>query len=402
VTAHTARAHAKLSPSGAHRWINCPGSIRESAGVVEKSSVFADEGTAAHTLAELCLSERLDAVDFLGGHVNVKSGKVFRNPGEGDRVFAIDDEMVDAVQVYVDEVRRLTVPGDEVEYEAKLDLSHIPGMAFGTGDCVIYRPGSRHLIIADLKYGKGVPVDAEDNPQTRAYALGAAQRFHNRGVATIESVIVQPRCPHPDGAIRRELIDAIDLLEFRMDLEAAAAATAAPDAPLNPGEWCVFCPAKATCAALRGRVLAAAEMEFADEPPPVSSLDADFMARVLRQAGLIKGWLKGVEERAHQMARDGTPPTGFKLVASKAFRRWTDEAATERYLATVLDLTEDQIYAERKINSPAQMEKVVGAKRKSLLADLITAKSSGTILVPSDDPRPPAKADAEDEFASAV
>lgn len=401
---HAARAHAKLSPSGAHRWIECPGSIRMSAGIDEKSSVFADEGTAAHTLAELCLREKSDPVDYLGGHVDVKTGKVFRAEGTGDRVFTIDDEMVDAVGLYVETVRGLTGPDDEVEYEARLDLTHIPGMAFGTGDCVIYRPATRHLIIADLKYGKGVAVDAENNPQTRAYALGASKRFHNRGVDTIESVIVQPRCPHPAGVVRRETIDILDLVEFRIELEAAAAATAALDAPLNPGDWCRFCPAAPTCPALRQKVLATAEMEFGAEPPVVNEMTREDIGRVLREADILKGWVKRVEEHGHQMARDGNPPIAengrpFKLVASRATRRWKDEDATVKYLSAVVELDDAQIYAERKVKSPAQLEKVIGAKRKGEIADLIVAKSSGTILVPEEDPRPSVKVGAEEEFA---
>lgn len=420
MNAHSARAHAKLSPSSAHRWIECPGSVRMSEGIDEKSSVFADEGTAAHTLAELCLREGAEPADFLGGHVDVNTGKVSRAAGEGERVYPIVDEMVDAVSLYVDTVRGMVGEGDEVEYEARLDLRHIPGMAFGTGDCVIYKPATRHLIIADLKYGKGVPVDAENNPQTRAYALGASQRFHNRGVDTIESVIVQPRCPHPAGVVRRETIDVLDLVEFRIELEAAAAATAEPDAPLNPGEWCRFCPAAATCPALRQKVLETAEMEFAEpsdvgalapdqfvdvdtglvvRPPPVSTLTADDMALVLKQAGVLKDWLKRVEERAHQMARDGEPPTGFKLVASRATRRWLNEDEAITRFTNVLGLSDEQIYVEPTVRSPAQIEKIIGTKRKAEIADLIVAKSSGTILVPTEDPRPSVKSDAEEEFA---
>lgn len=402
MTAHASRAHAKLSPSAAHRWMECPGSIRMSEGIAQKSGVFADEGTAAHTLAELCLRESCDAADFLGGHVNIRTGKVSRDTCEGDGVFVIDDEMVDAVQVYVDVVREIVEPGDEVEYEAKLDLSHIPGMGWGTGDCVVYKPETRQLVVVDLKYGKGVAVRAKDNPQTRAYALGASQRFHNRGVERIDSVIVQPRCPMPGDApagVRREEIDIVDLVEFRRELESAARATQAADAPLNPGDWCRFCPAAASCPALRGRVLAVAEMEFAnDEPPAVADMSPEAMAGVLGQAGLIKDWLKRVEERAHDMARDGNPPTGFKLVASRATRKWRDEDATVKYLAAVVELDDDQIYAPQKVRSPAQIEKVLGAKRKGEIADLVVSRSSGSILVPEEDPRSPIKADAEQEF----
>lgn len=402
MTAHAVRAHAKLSPSSSHRWMECPGSIRLSAGIEEKSSVFADEGTAAHTLAELCLQGNQDAVDFLGGHVNIRNGKVHRAAGEGEGIFAIDDEMVDAVQTYLDTVRSTIEADDEVEYEARLDLRHIPGMEFGTGDCVIYKPAKRRLVVIDLKYGKGVPVEAEDNPQTRTYALGAARRFHNRGLDWVESVIVQPRCPHPDGAVRREVIDVLDLVQFRVEIAAAAARTKEADAPLNPGDWCKFCPAAAICPALRARVKATAEMEFMDTPPAVDSMSLEAMAGVLREAGVIKDWVKRVEEHAHQLARDGTPPTGFKLVWGRATRRWKDEDAARKYLSAVADMTDDQIFADPKMRSPAQVEKILGAKRKAEIADLVTSKASKTNLVPLDDPRPAAKVDAEEEFGEAA
>lgn len=400
--AHTTRAHAKLSPSSAHRWLNCPGSIRLSEGIATKSSAFADEGTAAHTLAELCLRMNSAPVDYLGGHVNIKLGRVYQNPGEGDGVFEVDDEMADAVGLYVDTVRALIEPGDEVEYEVELDLTHIPGMKKGTGDVTVYKPAKRHLIIVDLKYGKGVAVSASGNPQERTYALGATQRYHNRGVDTVECVVVQPRCPLPGDnppGVRREVIDAVELLEFRFELATAAAETMKPDAPLKPGDWCKFCPAAAGCPALRERVAAAAEYEFG-ETPPVGQMTSDEIADVLSEAFIIKDWLKAVEERANQMARDGNPPTGFKLVANRATRRWKDEAATVAFCFNVLDLTDDETYVEPKLRSPAQMEKVLGSKRKSELADLIVSKSSGTILVAEEDPRPAVKVDAEKEFAA--
>lgn len=425
MSAHSARKHAKLSPSAAHRWSACPGSVRLSAGIESKSSIFADEGSAAHQLAERCLTDGTDPVEWLGGHVDIRTGAVCgarpKGPPEQPGCFEVTDEMVDAVQLYVDTVREHVGAGDEVEYEAKLDLRHIPGMEFGTGDCVIFSEQKRSLTIIDLKYGRGVPVDVKSNEQLRAYALGAAKRFHNRGVETITTIIVQPRCPHPDGPVRSETIDIVDLIEFRVDLEAKAKATEANDAPLVPGDHCGFCPAKAICPALRARVRAVAELEFGpavgsqgttpgvtapgDEVtetvrPAPGNLSPDEMARVLREADLIKGWLKAVEERANAMAREGSPPTGFKLVAGRATRRWRHEDdAIVTHLEMTCNMDDRDIYTEPKLKSPAQIEKVLGSKRKGEIAGLIVSKASGTLLVPVEDPRPPVKADAEDEFA---
>lgn len=397
-----------------------------SEGIPNKSSAFADEGTAAHELAEKCLRDGCDPIEWLGGHVDIKSGAVCGARPDGppgqDGCFEITEEMVAAVDLYVETVRGYAGADDEVEYEARLDLTHIPGMAFGTGDCVIYKPATRHLVVIDLKYGRGVPVDVKANEQLRAYALGAARRHHNRGVSAVTTVIVQPRCPHPDGPVRSETIDAVDLLEFRIDLEGKAIATQAPDAPLVAGDHCKFCPAAATCPALRQKVLAVAEMEFSPAegsllnpgasapgveivepapglPPPVDAMTPDAMARVLRDAGIVRDWIKRVEERANDMAKAGTPPTGWKLVGSRATRKWRNEDEAESFLKIVLSIAPDDIYVEPKMKSPAMVEKMIGRKRYPEIANLVISRSSGTILVPVEDPRPPVRADAEEEFA---
>lgn len=397
--AHSSRSHAKLSPSAAHRWFECPGSVRLSADIPNKSSRFADEGTAAHTLGELCIKNGFDASDFAGGHVDLKTGKVHRHEGDGDHCFAITDEMVEAVQLYVDTVRSLILPGDEHELECKLDLTHIPGMEFGTGDFLRYRPSTQELVICDLKYGKGVPVEVEGNEQLLTYADGTAKRFHNRGLSKVMMVIVQPRRPHPKGPVRVWTIDALELLEFRFDLKAAAEATKQPDAPLKPGHWCKFCPAAATCPALTKHSLEVAEIEFAEEPTSVVDLEPEKIAEVLTKAGVLKDWIKRVEERAHQMALEGNPPIGFKLVHSTSHRKFRD-TVTPDYLADMLGVSADDLVTEPKLRSPAQVEKVIGAKRKKEIEPLVYKPKGKVILAPESDPRESVRPDAEEEFAA--
>lgn len=394
---HSARAHARLSPSSAHRWFACPGSPAAEAQFPSTSSVHADEGTAAHTLAEFCLQNKVDPADFLGGHVNIKTGKVDRSEAEGKNIFAIDEEMVDGVGLYVETVRSLIAPGDEFEFEAKLDLRHIEGMDFGTGDFIRYRPETRHLVVADLKYGRGVPVDVVENEQLMTYAEGTATRYHNRGLDKIELVIVQPRCPHPDGSVRRYEIDVLDLVDFRFKITEAAKATMQPDAPRIPGDHCRWCKAAPTCEALRQHSLAIAEMEFADEPPKVASFSVAELATLLPKLDVVENWIKSVKNRAHEIAAtDGLP--GYKLVHSTSHRKWKDEAEATQYLGSVIDLSEDQIYADPKMRSPAQIEKILGAKRKKEIEGLIHKPPGKVILVPDSDPREPARPDAESEF----
>lgn len=396
--AHTDRAHARLSPSSAHRWFQCPASPNAEAPFPNTSSSFADHGTAAHTLGELCIRNGFDTCDFAGGHVNIKTGKVHKHEAEGDGIFMVDDEMVEGVQLYVDTVRSLIQDGDDIEVEAKLDLTHIPGMEFGTGDFLRYRPSTKELVICDLKFGKGVPVEVEENEQLLTYAEGTAKRFHNRGLTRVMMVIVQPRCPHPKGPVRVWTIDVLDLAEFRFKLVAAALATQKPDAPFVPGEHCKFCKKAPTCEALRSFALKEAELEFSDEPPVVDTLEAEMISKVLAKAGVIGDWIKRVQERAHAMAMEGNPPPGFKLVHSTSHRKFKDEVTAD-YLNDMLGLDMADLVTEPKLRSPAQVEKLLGKKRKGEIETLVYKPKGKIILAPVDDPREAVKPSAEDEFA---
>lgn len=397
VEAQSHRAHARLAPSASHRWMMCAGSPNAEAQFENKSSVFADHGTAAHELASLCLKHGFDASDFAGGHVNIRTGKVHRHEAEGDGIFMIDDEMVEGVQLYVDTCRSLIQDGDEVEIECRLDLTHIPGMESGSGDFLRYRPSTKEIVIADLKYGKGVAVDVEENEQLLTYAEGTAKRFHNRGLTKVMMVIVQPRCPHPKGPVRVWTIDTLDLVDFRFKLVAAAAATMEPNAPRVPGDHCRFCRASATCDALRGFALKEAELEFSDEPPVVDTLEAEMISKVLAKAGILGDWVKRVQERAHAMAMEGNPPPGFKLVHSTSHRKFKDEVTAD-YLNDMLGIDLADLVTEPKLRSPAQVEKLLGKKRKGEIESLVYKPKGKIILAPSSDPREAVKPDAETEF----
>src|SRR6185312_9025158 len=201
--AHSQRAHARLAPSAAHRWLNCPGSVAASVGIPETNSRFADEGTAAHTLVEYCFRENLDADACLGLWIDVETGTICGGTGraiQGDNVYEVTEEMSEAAQMFLDYVRPLC-EGAEVEVEAKLDLRHIEGMDFGTGDFTAYSPGEKWLAIVDFKYGSGV-----------------VRRFAGRGLTSVTLVVIQPRAPHPQGPIRFAYFSPLDLMDFEQDL----------------------------------------------------------------------------------------------------------------------------------------------------------------------------------------
>lgn len=387
-------AHAKLGPSSAERWFACPGSIAASAGMPNESGVFAAEGTAAHGLAAYCLEHGFDAGRFLDG-VSGPGGPVEDAEADKETLFDIDDEMVDAVQTYLDLCRGFMMPPWEYQIEQRLDLTAVHKDVFGTGDFISYHPGTKALIVVDYKHGKGHAVEVSQNKQLLTYAVGAALRFHNRGLGNVDLYVVQPRCPHKDGAVRHASYDSGELLEFRFALADAAAATEAADAPRVAGEHCYFCPAAPTCVERRNLAMQAAESEFGE----VDGMSPDKVAGILREADQMKNWIKRVEAFGQSEAQHGRLPTGFKLVAKRATRKWKSKEDARIYLTTVLEIDEADVFADPKMKSPAQIEALIGKKRKSELAGLYEAISSGANLVPEEDDRPALQPNAEKEFA---
>ncbi len=387
-------AHARLSASSAHRWMKCAGAPRLEAMVPEgETSIHAIEGTAAHELAETCLRNPLKQPhDYIGTYIAV--------PGSEDAI-EVTEEMADAVALFVDHVRAvLTQPGAQYGFEERVSLEALnpPQPMFGTTDAWVWMPDSGTLIIEDFKYGKGVLVEVENNPQLLTYALGTVLKLRVRP-QQIMLVVVQPRAEHEDGPIRTAEISWEELVAFRQELMEAARAASAPDAPVGPvGDHCRFCRAKAICPAQRSTAVAVAQSEFdalpAKGPPPPEALTQDQLIEVLSKAHYVEDWLASVREYAKRELEQGRPIPGFKLVAKRATRRWIDESAAEAWLRKKYRVGD--IFTKKMV-SPAQAEKL-GA----VPAELIEAKSSGHNLAPESNPRPAITpgADAVDEFST--
>lgn len=406
------RAHAILGASSSHRWIECPGSIGLSEGVENEQTEFAREGSAAHEVAERCLIEGVDAEVFEGELI-----EGYDATEEFDAIY-VDDNMAVAVQQYLDTVRQdftLAIDdwdlsgGDpdgepEMLVEERFDLSHVYDGMFGTNDSLVFMPARKHLIVYDYKHGQGISVEVERNPQLMYYALGALTgKYNNRDIETVELVIVQPRCMHRDGPVRRWTTTAEDLHEFRSELIAAAKATEAKNATFKAGDWCKFCPAAAVgrCDYLTDFVVAMTMADFTVKGeilmPAFETLSPKKKAQILTNAKVIDTWLKGIKKAAHSDALAGKSIPGYRLVQSKPRRHWKNDVRTVDELQD-MGMTAKQIYAPRKIKTPAQMETLFKGKKKKLIAHLWENRSSGISLVQSNDPRPDLKPSAEDEF----
>jgi hypothetical protein len=380
-------AHAILSPSAAYRWFACPGSIRLSSGVEGKSSVFAQEGTAAHTLAEMCLTGGMDAVIYIGGSIDVDG-----------TLYDVTEEMADAVQVFLDLVRGFVEDGYEMRAEVKLDLGHLWPGQFGTGDAVLFKPDIGDLHVVDFKYGRGVVVEPDENPQLLSYLSGAARLFHNHKVESVSAHIVQPRTP--GAAINSWETTVERLADFEDEFRQAAEIASRGDAPLVPGDWCQFCPAAGFCPALRDQSLKIAQAEFTDGDivlPDVVKLDARQLGKIMSEVALVEAWCGAVREHALASALDGITPDGFKIVAKMTKRRWVDDDKAAGALRSLYELDDKDLYI-RKIISPAAAEKLVGKASAKSLASLTTKPPGGATLAPLSDKRKPLSTDAAGEF----
>lgn len=374
-------AHSQIGASSMHRWAACPGSVRLSAGIVSKSSKYAEEGSDAHALGALCLKEQSAPGFYIGEDLD-----------EDGRQFTVTDEMAEAVQVYVQHVESLTLGGKNTfMVEHKFDLTSVYPGCFGTADCVVWDAKEKMLHVVDYKHGAGIPVDVADNPQLQYYGLGALITA-GFPAKKIKLTIVQPRCDHPGGPVRSWDIDAIDLLDFRADLIQFAKATEDPNALLAPGDHCRFCPAAALCPALEERSQALAKVEFTATVP----YDPAKLKLALDSLPEIEARVKAVREFAYAEAEAGRAVPGYKLVAKRATRKWRDEGAVIDKLQKEIG---DDLFEPRKLKTPAQMEKLVA---KAEIAQFTVAESSGHTLVPETDKRPAVKLDAKSEFEAAV
>ena len=376
-------AHSSWGASSAHRWMSCPGAIRMSQDIPRTTSRYAQEGSCAHELAHMWLSSGPDRSILLDHALASKYPDV-----------EITEEMYEAVQLYVDTIRTdIATLGGTFRSEVRFDLSEVCEGLWGTADGVLTPEDL--LIVYDFKYGAGHRVEVKDNPQLKYYALGALLESNGRA-KRVDICIVQPRTYHPDGPVRRYSMHAVDLLEFRADLIEAVVRTRNPDAPLVPGDHCLFCPAEGVCLALKERTQELARIDFAHlnrGPPPPATMTIEEISDVLWNADMVENWLTAVRRHAQTLMEMGIEVPNHKLVPKRPQRKWKHEYGSEevvcRLLAHYPGLDENALF-KAELRSPAQIESLLKAQKADLteFKNLWDKVSSGSKIARNTDAQP--------------
>lgn len=391
-----AESHALLGASNARQWLGCPPSIRfvEYLDLPDEESPFAAEGTEAHALAELKLRLAFGQITKRQYSSRVRSRKKSEYYGA---------EMEEATDTYVSFVTGLAdALGEEsgetpmVDLEQRVDFSAYVPAGYGTADCIVVDGTDLHVI--DLKYGKGVAVSAEDNPQLKLYALGALERYGMLyGIETVITTIVQPRL----GSVSSDSYPVGDLVSWGRDYVAPRAELAfAGEGEYHPGEdTCRWCRAKGVCRARADEALKAACSDFSvgsiptpgeaaaklAAPPDLSDGE---VARLLAVCPLIEDWCKGVRADALERALSGTAFDGYKVVAGRSSRKIADTASA---IAALQDagVPEGDYLKPRELQGIGALTKALGKEKfEELLGPLVVKPQGKPTLVPDDDKRP--------------
>ena len=398
-------AHALLSPSAAERWINCPASVFLNKDIPDEGSVYADEGTAAHTIMELAGKEYFKGFEFdsIKTTLALKLAEMMTRGPQGK--FTITDtwadEVINCTRVWLTELDKVCggFP-DYVAFETRVNSVEIPnGSMGGTADCLMLVGDTLHVF--DYKHGQGVPVSAENNPQLSLYGYMAYMSHLDLPVKNIELHIVQPRadntnawktsvehlCTWFDEIVQPQAERVISICETgKYTLEDFTVTKSG----------CRFCKAKAACPAMTREV--STELDL---PRVLTVPDStEKLARLLDFKPVAEAYFDAVEKKVFDLLSNGQSVPGFKLVSGRpGNRKWTDSAqALDELKKAKLKMSE--YYKTPEVISPSQAEKlfkqgVIGERKWQTLQGLITRSEGKPTLAAVTDKRPALKSDTD-------
>lgn len=371
------RAHALLSASGSSRWLNCTASARLEEGIPDKGSFYAYEGTLAHEIGEAILLDDTGALDRHTKHELFYEG------------------MINEVEIYtsycqerLNELVTKDPTGADMYVEERLSLNKYIPNGFGTCDCILV--GGDSIEIVDLKFGKGVPVDVENNSQLMLYALGALDFLdYLYDFKTVRMTIAQVRTL----GITSFDMTVKDLRQWAEEVvkPKAVEADKGGTTPV-PGDWCTFCKFRNRCKPRADRL-----QSIVDRYKGKDSLSEEDIANILSNAKSIEKWIKDIKDYALEEAMNGVQFPGWKLVEGRSNRRIADEVGLVNTLLQE-GYEEQELYKPKELNNLTTLEKLVGAKKFSEIGDPYLIKPTGapTLVVESD--KRPALYSAEDDF----
>lgn len=367
---HAERDHAILSPSSAKRWMHCTPSalLAEAAG--SKSSVYTEEGTLAHEIAEHALTQYLNGSydPIIDEELPIKDEHI-KNP-----LFSID--MANYIRDYCDYVIGENYEMQKADglskmfLERKVDITDYAPDSFGSVDVTLESDKTIHII--DLKYGAGVKVTADHNEQMMLYALGALKAAASQNITNIRMTIAQVRLDHYDTfeMSKGELLDWAEKV-----LKPAAKAAIQGKGKQVIGSWCGFCPVKAQCRAQRDAILA----DFDEKPEPLLLSDEEIVD-LIGKIDTYKSWIESVNKYVYDRAIQGHKWEGYKLVAGRSSRVIKDEAKIRQALLN--EFLEDEVL-NIKLKGIGDLEKLLGKKVfNARFGDAIESRPGAPKLVP--------------------
>ncbi len=370
---HSERAHAVLSASGAEKWLNCPPSARLEESYPDTSSPYAKEGTLAHEIAEFktrnYFIETLPKRTFTSKLNKFKKDELYQNEM---------DEYTESYLEYIKEVAMRYPSKPYIALEKKIDFSKYVPDGYGTCDCIMIHGNDMHII--DFKYGKGVPVSAENNSQLMLYALGALEAYRMLyQIDTVHLSIFQPRIDN----ISCFEISATNLLSWAVgEVEPKAKLAYDGIGDFKAGEHCRFCKAQAQCRAKAESIISVFPIK--EEP---ALLTDDEIGLILAKAKELVSWSNAVEDYALNAILSGKEIQGWKAVEGRSVRVFSD--ADKAFEKIVESGTPEEMLYERKPLSLSQIEKLLGKKEfESIVSSFVIKPQGKPTLAPSDDKRP--------------
>lgn len=392
---HSKREHALLSASGSSRWLNCTPSARLEDEFEETTSDADAEGTLAHEYAELMLQKhykRIDAETFKKGKIRVLTSEHYY------------DGMLEPVMVYVDYVKTRFKAAKRRNKQAlllieeRVDLTDYVPDGFGSCDTVIVSDGIMDVI--DLKFGKGIQVESEDNTQLMLYALGALVKYELLfDIHTVQMTIVQPRLDH----ISTTKMNVGDLLAWGETVVKPKAAIAFKgEGDFCSGSWCRWCKFAPTCRALADANMAITKLDFEPDDDIAQKLEkADIytlldrsrklsdheMIAVLEKADVLVKWAASIKEYMLKEALKGHRWKGYKLVAGRSNRKWTDADKVKNVLFDN-NFEPNEILTAPKMMGIPDIEKLLGKNDfNEKIAQYVIKPEGAPTLVPEADKR---------------